>query len=99
MTAKLQRLSHKYWGTSQPVFRGSGVFTDSGLLPFRKPLTTVVGSPIPVTQMDPKQVGQAVFDAAVEELHAKYCAALQQLFDDWKDKLAPNRKGEVVIVG
>lgn len=54
--AKLQRLSHKYWGTSQPIFKGSGVFTDSGLLPYRAPITTVVGAPIPVTQMDPKQV-------------------------------------------
>lgn len=54
--AKLQRLSHKYWGTSQPIFKGSGIFTDSGLLPFRSPLTTVVGAPIAVTKMDSNEV-------------------------------------------
>jgi hypothetical protein len=26
-------------------------------------------------------------------------AALQELFDAWKDKLAPNRKGDIAIVG
>jgi hypothetical protein len=26
-------------------------------------------------------------------------AALQELFDAWKDKLAPNRKSDITIVG
>eukprot|EP00878_Enallax_costatus_P012435 GHUV01012986.1.p1 GENE.GHUV01012986.1~~GHUV01012986.1.p1 ORF type:complete len:306 (+),score=55.98 GHUV01012986.1:153-1070(+) len=95
--AKFQRLSHKYWGTSQPIFKGSGIFTDSGLLPFRSPLTTVVGAPIPVTKLDPKEVGEAAFNQAVDELHQKYIIALQKLFDDWKDQLAPNRKGDIVL--
>lgn len=89
----------RHWGTSQPLFKGSGIFADRGLLPFRRPLTTVVGAPIPVKRLDPKQVGQEAFDAAVDELHAKYCTALQELFDAWKDKLAPERKGDLTIVG
>lgn len=99
LTAKLQRLSHKYWGTSQPLFRGNGIFTDSGLLPLPGTLTTVVGAPIPVQKLDPREVGKEAFDAAVDALHAKYCEALQQLFDEWKDKLAPGRKGDLEIVG
>ncbi|WIA37057.1 hypothetical protein OEZ86_014034 [Tetradesmus obliquus] len=99
LLAKAQRFSHKYWGTSQPLFKGSGVFADWGLLPFRAPLTTVVGAPIPVAAMDPKAVAPAEFEAAVDALHAKYCTALQELFDAWKDRLAPNRKGDITIVG
>eukprot|EP00775_Hariotina_reticulata_P013889 gene13889-14008_t len=36
------------------------------------------------------------FDA--EQLHAKYMAALQALFDDWKGKLAPQRCGGLNIL-
>lgn len=45
-----------------------------------------------------RQAGEAPFNQAVDELHGKYVAALQKLFDDWKDKLAPNRKGDMRIV-
>jgi hypothetical protein len=81
------------------LFRGNGIFTDSGLLPLPGTLTTVVGAPIPVQKLDPREVGKEAFDAAVDALHAKYCEALQQLFDEWKDKLAPGRKGDLEIVG
>lgn len=96
---RLQHLSHKYWGTSQPLFRGNGVFGDRGLLPLQRPITTVVGAPIAVTRVDAATAGQAAFDAAVDELHETYCAALQQLFDEWKDQLAPHRKGDLEVVG
>jgi hypothetical protein len=58
-----------------------------------------VGAPLPVTQLDPAVVGQAAFDAAVEELHGRYCAALRALFDEWKEQLAPQRKGDIEVVG
>ncbi|KAF8065725.1 DGAT2B [Scenedesmus sp. PABB004] len=99
LLSRLQRLSHRYWGTSQPLFRGAGIFADSGLLPLRRPLTTVVGAPIPVpARLDPAVVGQAAFDAAVDDLHAAYVAALTGLFDAWKEQLAPHRRGELNIV-
>lgn len=89
----------RYWGTSQPLFRGNGIFSDSGLLPLPRALTTVVGAPIPVERVDPREAGPAAFDAAVEALHSQYCAALQRLFDEWKDKVAPDRQGDLTIVG
>lgn len=90
----------RYWGTSQPLFRGIGIFTDSGLLPLpHQPITTVVGAPIPVTRVDPREAGQEAFNAAVDALHVQYCAALQALFDAHKDAYAPNRRGELEIVG
>lgn len=99
LTAKLQRLSHRYWGTSQPLFRGAGIFTDSGLLPLKRPVVTVVGAPIPVRRVDAKADGQEAFDAAVDASHAAYVAALQALFDAHKEQFAPQRKGELAIVG
>jgi hypothetical protein len=75
------------------------VFGDRGLLPLQRPITTVVGAPIAVTRVDAATAGQAAFDAAVDELHETYCAALQQLFDEWKDQLAPHRKGDLEVVG
>jgi 1-acyl-sn-glycerol-3-phosphate acyltransferase len=98
-TAKMQQISHRYWGTSQPLFRGNGIFTDSGLLPLPRPITTVIGAPIPVQKVDPRNAGQEAFSAAVDALHAQYCDALQQLFDAHKDKYAPNRQSELQIVG
>jgi hypothetical protein len=50
------------------------------LLPYRSPLTTVVGAPIPVTAIDPKAVTPAEFEAAVDVLHAKYCTGTRALF-------------------
>jgi hypothetical protein len=59
----------------------------------------VVGAPIPVEKVDPREAGQEVFNAAVDAVHARYCEALQQLFDMHKDKYAPERKGDLEIVG
>lgn len=87
------------WGTSQPLFRGAGVLSERGLLPLRRPLTTVVGAPIPVARLDAAEVGRPAFDAAVERLHAQYVAALQALWEEWKERLAPGRRGELRIVG
>lgn len=95
----LSQHSCRYWGTSQPLFRGNGVFSDSGLLPLPRQITTVIGAPIPVQKVDPREAGQEAFNAAVDALHAKYCTALQQLFDEHKEQYAPNRQSELEIVG
>jgi hypothetical protein len=49
--------------------------------------------------VDPREAGQEVFNAAVDALHAQYCTALQELFDAHKEQYAPDRKGELEIVG
>jgi 2-acylglycerol O-acyltransferase 2 len=60
-----------------PVFRGRGVFQYSiGILPFRKPITTVIGKPIKVNRTESEPTL-----AQVDALHAKYCLELQQLYD------------------
>ena len=95
--AKAQAFSHRYWGTSQPIFRGTGVFSNSGMLPLRRELTTVVGAPLPPPAWE-GPVGGEEYNAAVELYHKQYVEALQGLFDEWKDKCDPERAGDLKIV-
>ncbi|CAO4380111.1 unnamed protein product [Caenorhabditis nigoni] len=68
------------FGLCPPLLRGRSIFNQYiiGLLPFRKPVTTVIGKPIRVTQTDEPTNEQ------VDELHAKYCEALYDLFEEYK---------------
>merc|ERR1719229_1613806 len=61
-----------------PMFHGRGIFQYTyGLIPYRKPVNVVVGSPIPVPKIE------SPTDEQVQEYHAKYIAALQKLYDDY----------------
>ncbi|KAJ9471615.1 Diacylglycerol O-acyltransferase 2 [Diplonema papillatum] len=63
---------------------GRGVFSYSGgLIPHRRPLTTVVGDAIPVTK-DPSPTKEKI-----EEVHNKYTAALTELFNLHRDIYDP----------
>lgn len=65
-------------GFTTPLFYGRGVFLYSfGLLPRRVPLHTVVGAPLAV----PHVTGEPS-PALVDEVHAKYVAALRALYDE-----------------
>uniref|UniRef100_A0AC34FV70 Acyltransferase n=1 Tax=Panagrolaimus sp. ES5 TaxID=591445 RepID=A0AC34FV70_9BILA len=68
-------------GFSPPLFMGRGIFNYSfGLLPYRTPINTVVGKPIPVKRnQNPSQED-------IDRLHAEYCAQLTILFDENKTK-------------
>lgn len=70
-----------YTGFSLPLFRGRGIFNYSfGLLPYRRPINTVVGEPIHVDQiLQPT-------DVQVNELHERYTRALTDLFEANKAK-------------
>lgn len=76
---RIQTSFTKLVGFSPPIFHGRGVFQYTwGILPFRKPITTVIGAPIAVTKnADPSA-------EEVQELHAKYIEALKSLFDTHK---------------
>lgn len=49
-------------------------------MPFRRPVTAVVGKPLPVPKITMGMDDSAI-SAAVNELHAKYVEALVALFD------------------
>uniref|UniRef100_M3YWQ7 Acyltransferase n=2 Tax=Mustela putorius furo TaxID=9669 RepID=M3YWQ7_MUSPF len=68
-------------GFSPCIFWGQGLFSANswGLLPFARPITTVVGRPIPVPQrLDPTE-------EEVDHYHMLFMEALEQLFEDHKE--------------
>jgi 2-acylglycerol O-acyltransferase 2 len=76
-----------WFGYSVPVILGS-----FGVLPRRRPITTIVGDPVVVPHSrDPttEQVALA---------HDAYVKALQKLFDEHADYYAPNRKSDLRLV-
>ena len=66
---------------SLPVARGRGIFNYSfGVLPQRRPVTVVVGAPVE-PDGGPKEFPSA---EEIQKLHAKYVAALVDLFERHK---------------
>ncbi|KAI0847587.1 DAGAT-domain-containing protein [Daldinia vernicosa] len=90
---KLQMFVLKVWKFTLPFLHGRGIFNyDVGLMPYRRPLNVVVGAPIKVTQ-------SAVVDQAeVDRLHDLYITELEKLWDQYKDRFAPDRKEEMQIL-
>uniref|UniRef100_A0A914EM96 diacylglycerol O-acyltransferase n=1 Tax=Acrobeloides nanus TaxID=290746 RepID=A0A914EM96_9BILA len=71
----------RYFGFSAPIFFGRGIFQYSvGLIPYRTPITTVVGKPIAVKQ------NSTPTQEEIDILHSEYCKQLIQLFDENKTK-------------
>uniref|UniRef100_H2ZXY3 Acyltransferase n=1 Tax=Latimeria chalumnae TaxID=7897 RepID=H2ZXY3_LATCH len=66
-------------GVAFPLAHARGVFQYSfGLLPFRKPIFTVVGKPIPIVQnLNPSK-------EEIEQLHKTYVEQLTKLFEEHK---------------
>ena len=85
IAARWRAWSHRVWGTSQPIFRGRGLFSNSGLIPLRRELTTVVGAPLPPPAWE-GAVGGEQYNAAVEQYHRQYVEALRGLWEEWKEK-------------
>lgn len=68
-------------GFCPPLFLGRGlIFEHFGILPRRCSITTVVGTPIKVPRFEKPTVLQ------IEALHARYCVALNELFEVHKRK-------------
>ncbi|XP_010022611.1 PREDICTED: 2-acylglycerol O-acyltransferase 2 [Nestor notabilis] len=80
----LRRVQHqlqKIMGISLPLFHARGIFQYSfGLVPYRRPIYTVVGKPIPV------QRNYKPSEEEVERVHEKYVKELTKLFEEHKAK-------------
>lgn len=62
------------------------------MIPYRRPITTVVGAPIDVKKnAEPSQ-------EEIDVLHAKYAAALVKLFNDHKHKYIKNAENIKLII-
>ncbi|KAF6333584.1 monoacylglycerol O-acyltransferase 2 [Rhinolophus ferrumequinum] len=77
----IQNRLQKIMGISLPLFHGRGIFQyNFGLLPYRRPITTVVGKPIRVQKTpNPSQ-------EEVDKLHQHYIKELCDLFEAHKLK-------------
>ncbi|KAI8872274.1 diacylglycerol acyltransferase [Ramicandelaber brevisporus] len=89
----IQKQMQKLLGFTMPLFHGRGVFNyDMGLLPWRVPLTVVIGKPIHVVQDDTPS------EEYVEKIHREYMESLQALYDKYKDIYAKDRISELQFV-
>ncbi|KFR05756.1 2-acylglycerol O-acyltransferase 2 [Opisthocomus hoazin] len=78
---QLQHRLQQIMGISLPLFHARGIFQYSfGLLPYRRPICTVVGKPIPV------QRKHRPSEEEVDEVHQKYLNELFKLFEEHKAK-------------
>ena len=78
---RMQEWFEKVFSYSPPMFHGRGVFQYTyGIVPFRKPITVVVGEPIPVEKVENPT------DEQVQELHAKYLDGLKDVYNKYNDK-------------
>ncbi|CAD6193827.1 unnamed protein product [Caenorhabditis auriculariae] len=75
----VQEKIKRNFGFCPPLLRGRGVFNYIfGIIPHRKPITSVMGAPIRVGKVERPTEKQ------VDELHHRYCQALVKLFEDHK---------------
>ncbi|NXV21772.1 MOGT2 acyltransferase, partial [Cepphus grylle] len=78
---QLQHRLQQIMGISLPLFHARGVFQYSfGLIPYRRPICTVVGKPIPV------QRKHRPSEEEVDQVHQKYLNELSKLFEEHKAK-------------
>ncbi|XP_072257966.1 2-acylglycerol O-acyltransferase 2 [Pyxicephalus adspersus] len=76
---KFQEKLQKIMGVALPLFHARGIFQYSfGLIPYRKPIHTIVGKPIKVTE------NQSPSDEEVDMLHKLYMEKLSELFEEHK---------------
>ncbi|CDK26762.1 unnamed protein product [Kuraishia capsulata CBS 1993] len=80
-------------GFTIPLFFARGVFNyDFGLLPFRKPINIVVGSPVSIPFMPSPSQQQ------IDYYHDLYVKELKKLFDEHKSKYLLDGDAELRIV-
>jgi 2-acylglycerol O-acyltransferase 2 len=78
-------------GWTLPLVHGRGIWNYSwGILPFRKPITTVVGKPIPVEHIkEPTQ-------EQIDHYHELYKAALLALHEKWRVKVGETQRLRII---
>jgi len=89
----VQKRFQGLFGFTLPIFHGRGIFNYTiGLMPFRHPIVSVVGRPIPVKQSDKPTL------AELEEVQKLYIQELTRIWDCYKDLYAADRTRELSII-
>ncbi|KAK9451466.1 diacylglycerol acyltransferase-domain-containing protein [Limtongia smithiae] len=80
MLYKFQTLVKTVAGFTVPLLHARGIFNyDWGLMPYRRPITVVVGKPIAVPYT-PEPT-----ESEIDVYHKQYCEELRRLWDTYKD--------------
>lgn len=80
-------------GIAPVAFVGRGFFQYSyGLIPRRKPINTVVGSPVEVEKIENPTQEQ------IDELHKRFCIALEDMFESHKSKYIENSENVKLVI-
>ncbi|KAI8347184.1 diacylglycerol acyltransferase-domain-containing protein [Choanephora cucurbitarum] len=91
-----QKKMQSLLGFTMPLFHARGIFNyDVGLIPFRHPITTIVGKPIPVPALEEGQTEPT--EQQLQEVQALYIDELQSIYDKYKDVYAKDRKQDLCI--
>ena len=85
-------------GIATPFFWGVGLFSGLGLLPKSVPLNTVVGEPIDVPQYHATGPYDPRMHELVEEVHGRFLAAMQAMWETHKDRFAADRRCEMKFI-
>ncbi|XP_017132820.1 2-acylglycerol O-acyltransferase 2 isoform X2 [Drosophila elegans] len=90
---RFQNVVKKCTGISPLLPKGRGIFTyNYGMLPHRRRIVQVVGSPIDVVKSDSPD---AVY---VDEIHGQVMAALEKMFDQYKEEYIPNSQQSKLVI-
>ncbi|EDW89230.1 diacylglycerol O-acyltransferase 2 [Drosophila yakuba] len=90
---RFQNVVKKFTGISPLLPKGRGIFNyNYGILPHRRRIVQVVGSPIDVTKCDTPD------PEYVDKIHGQVIRALEKMFDEYKEKYAPNSKQTKLII-
>ena len=83
-TRKFMKTVQRVLGFAVPLIQGRGIFNYSwGLLPHRRPITTVVGHPIRIKKWE-GSFNSPEFSKRINEVHDQYTEALRELYDRHK---------------
>ncbi|KAI7853751.1 diacylglycerol acyltransferase [Circinella umbellata] len=94
---KVQKKMQSLLGFTMPLFHARGIFNyDVGIIPFRHPIVTVVGKPIPVPKLEKDQ--KEPTQEQLLEVQKQYIAGLEDIFNKYKDVYAKDRKQDLRII-
>ncbi|XP_062871391.1 2-acylglycerol O-acyltransferase 1 [Trichomycterus rosablanca] len=90
---RVQDRMQRIMGVALPLFHARGVFQYSfGLLPYRKPISTVVGRPIRV------DLNLSPTKADVDSLHGRYIQGLMEVFEENKEKYGISKEKHLTFI-
>ena len=88
-----QDVARTYTGMVPPAIHGRSIFTyNAGILPYRRPVVSVVGAPIDSPKIENPDIETII------HYQDKYVTELMRIYDTYKDEYLPHRTSELRFV-